>query len=162
MKLKTLNTAQIITLTDFPVHNEHILKIFFRIYQKGYGKIMPPCPVLHKKFVSFSGKLQEIFEEFIARNPQAEYFLLDGSHKTTAAALTGSRINVMVFETDKDIKEAYAMVEAGELFGLTVESTINGNVIDLIKHFSKNSYFETVQEKVVRMIAEKVIPRYMY
>ncbi len=162
MKLKLLSPDQIVTLTDFPVHNEQILKIFFRIYQKGYGKIMPPCPVLHKSFVSFSGKLQETFEEFVARNPQAEYFLLDGSHKTTAAALTGSKINVMVFETDKDIKDARAMVEVGELFSLAVESTINDGIKDLIKHFDRTPYFQTVQEKTLRMITEKVIPRYMY
>ncbi len=162
MKLKTLSPNQIITLNDFPVHNEQILKIFFRIYQKGCGKIMPPCPVLHKSFVSFSGSLQRVFEEFSGRNPQAEYFLLDGSHKTTAAALNGSKINVMIFETDKDIKEARSMVEAGELFSLAVENTINESILDLMKHFSKNPYFETVQDKTVRMIAEKIIPRYMY
>lgn len=162
MILKTLNSNQIITLNDFPVHNEQILKIFFRIYQKGCGKIMPPVPVLHKNFVSFSGKLQEIFEEFVARNPQAEYFLLDGSHKTTAAALTGSKISIMIFETDKDVKKAYAMAEVGELFSFILESTIRDIIHDLMKHFSKKSYFQTVQEKTMRMINEKVIPRYMY
>ncbi len=162
MKFKLLSSNEIITLTDFPVHNEQILKIFFRIYQKNCGKIMPPVPILHKSFVSFSGHLQEVFEEFCVRHPQAEYFLLDGSHKTTAAALNGSKINVMIFETDKDIKEAYGMAEVGELFSLTVESTINETIKDLMKHFNKNPYFQTVQEKTVRMIAEKVIPKYMY
>ena len=76
--------------------------------------------------------------------------------------MNGSKINVMIFETDKDIKEARSMVEAGELFSLAVENTINESILDLMKHFSKNPYFETVQDKTVRMIAEKIIPRYMY
>ncbi|MBU0458707.1 hypothetical protein KJ652_02160 [Patescibacteria group bacterium] len=158
-----LSPNQIITLHDFPLHSEQVLKLYFRIYQKGSGKIIPPCPVLNRKLVevSFSGKTKDAYDEFMSNNPQAEYFLLDGSHKTTAAALTGMPVSVMVYQEDKDIKEARELVSLGEIMSLTVQDSIQGNVNELKGYFDEKLIFETVEEKTLRMIEERVIPEYM-
>lgn len=162
MIIKELSPNQIITLNDFPVHNEHILKIYFKVFRDGYKKMIPPCPVLHKGFVApIFEKIFLEFKEFQRKNPHAEYFLLDGSHKTTAANLTGNKVKVMILENNKDIKEAKQLVNSGELFSLRVSDSISDNVKDLKKHFKKKQGFQTVEEKTKRMIKEKVIPAYM-
>jgi len=163
MQIKQLNANQIITLTDFPVYNGHILKIFFLVFRKKCSKIIPPCPVIDISLVApyFSGQLKIIFSKFINQNPQAKYFLLDGSHKTTAAALTGSKISVMIFKNNKDIQSAKKMVKTGDLFSLTVTDTIKNNAIELKNHFNKKKYFQTVAEKTELMAKKKVIPQYM-
>jgi len=163
MQIKQLNANQIITLTDFPVYNEHILKIFFLVFRKKCSKIMPPCPIMDISLVApyFSDKLKTIFSKFVNRNPQVKYFLLDGSHKTTAATLTGSKIAVMIFRNNKDILEAKKMVKTGDLFSLTVDDTIKDNAIELKNHFNKEKYFQTIAEKTELMVKKKVIPQYM-
>ena len=120
MKIKELNPSQIVTLNDFPVYNEHILKIYFKIFKDGYAKIIPPCPIIDKKMVisGFDENLNRLFKEFEKKHSKTEYFLLDGSHKTTAANLTGNKIKVMIFENDKDIEEAKKLVDTGDLFSL--------------------------------------------
>lgn len=109
----------------------------------------------------FSGRLKIVFSKFASRNPQAKYFLLDGSHKTTAAALTKTKIAVMVFQNNQDIRKAKKMVKAGDLFSLTVDDTIQDNAIELKNHFNKKKYFQTVEEKTKLMAKKKVIPQYM-
>src|SRR3990167_8761470 len=129
MQIKQLNANQIITLTDFPVYNEHILKIFFLVFRKNCSKIMPPCPVMDISLVAlyFTGKLKTVFSRFVSQNPRVKYFLLDGSHKTTAATLAGLKISVMIFKNNNDIREAKRMVKTGDLFSLTVDDTIKNN-----------------------------------
>ncbi|MFA6255237.1 MAG: hypothetical protein WC675_04400 [Patescibacteria group bacterium] len=163
MQIKRLNANQIITLTDFPVYNEQILKIFFLIFRKKCSKIIPPCPIMAISLVVpyFSGKLKIVFSKFASRNPQAKYFLLDGSHKTTAATLTGSKIAVMIFQNNKDIQIAKNMVKTGDLFSLMVDNTIKDNAIELKRHFNKKKCFQTVEEKTKLMVKKKVIPQYM-
>ncbi|MDD5331431.1 MAG: hypothetical protein PHE43_01230 [Candidatus Nanoarchaeia archaeon] len=163
MKIKELNPNQIITLNDYPVYNEHILKIFFKIFKEGYGKIIPPCLVIHKKLVIpvFNKNYNLKFKEFEKINLKAEYFLLDGSHKTTAATLTKNKIKVMIFENNKDIKEAKNLADIGELYNFTLPKTIKENIEILKKHFYRKKGFQTVENKTKRMIKEKAIPRYM-
>jgi ParB-like chromosome segregation protein Spo0J len=106
-------------------------------------------------------KLRDLFEEFYEKNPTAEYFLLDGSHKTTAATLSGNKIKVMVFDDEETIQEARRLTEKGVFFNFYLDDTIEGNIETLIRHFQQNSLFQTVQQKTERMVNEKVIPSYM-
>ncbi len=46
MKIKNIKPSEILTTQDFPVHNEHILKIYFKIAKKGHQEILPPTPVI--------------------------------------------------------------------------------------------------------------------
>ena len=169
MELKKLHPDQIVTLNSYPVHNEQILKIYFRIFQKGQSKIIPPCPVVHKSIGTpwIKGtenkvkKYNGLLTKFLKQHPKAEYFLLDGTHKTTAAALTRNRMPVMIFQSDKDIKEAKMLVEKGELFSLTTGNTIKESVEELKEHFFKTMIFQTVAEKTEKMVKNKILPKYM-
>ena len=125
MKHKLLRPNQIITLRDYPLYNEHTLRIYFRVFMKNQGKILPPCPVIHKSlgipFVSGkdtkSKRYNAILRDFLEKHPHSEYFLLDGSHKTTAATLSHKLIPALVIEHDRDFKEAKRLIESGEFFG---------------------------------------------
>jgi hypothetical protein len=169
MLKKKLRPEQIITLSDYPVHNDQILKIYFRVFQSGCSRIIPPCPVIHKSIGTpvIKGhskkilKYNKTLKTFLEKHPEAEYFLLDGSHKTTAAALTHKLIPVFVFESDKDIKYAKNLVEKGEIFSLTTGSTMRQLVEELKGHFFKTLHFQTVAEKTERMVKNKILPRYM-
>ncbi len=167
---KKLSPNQIITLADFPVHSEQCLKMYFRLFQKGCGKVVPPVPVIHKStgvpFARGSGQkvvaYNVLLSNFLEQYPKAEYFLLDGSHRTTAAALCHQKIPVMVFARDEDIAEAKRRVKSGELFGLTIGGdSIAEAITALEEHFFKERIFQTVAEKTQRMVQEKVIPQYM-
>lgn len=161
---------QIITLNDYPLYSEQVLKLYHRMFWKGQGRIVPPCPVIHKStgslFMSGRGKEAEKYNKllvkFFKEHPQAEYFMVDGSHKTTAAALCGQRISAMVFKTDKDIQEARKLVVKGEIISLTAGGkTIRAALQTLRKHFYASMFFETVAEKAARMVKDKKVPRYM-
>lgn len=162
MKIINLNPNQIITLNDYPIRNEQILKLYFRMAQ-GENKLVPPCPVIHKDLVinNFDTELRTAFNKFYKRNTKAEYFLLDGSHKTTALNLAHKKISAIVFESDKDIQEARKLVGRGELISLTTEKDIKREIKELKKHFNKNKRFETVKEKTNRLVKDKKVPKYM-
>lgn len=170
MKYKLLRPDQIITLRDYPVHNEHILKIYFKIFVKNQGKLLPPCPVIHKSLgIPFvkgkdvkSKKYNALLKKFLETHPHAQYFLLDGSHKTTAAALSHRLIPALIIEKDSDFKEARKLIEKGEFFGWhAVEKSIKEAIKVLAKHHLGTKKMLTVEDKARLMVKNKVIPRYM-
>ena len=163
MKIKILNPNQIITLNDSPIRNEQILKLYFRMFHKGKRSIVPPCPVIHKDLLvnNFNNKLKNLFRIFEIKNPKAQYFLLDGSHKTTAATLSHKRIPVMIFKSDRDIQNAKRLVEEGEIISLTTGATMKEAINALKRHFNKTKSFQTVEEKTNKMIIKKKLPAYM-
>lgn len=95
------------------------------------------------------------------KNSNAQYFLLDGSHKTTAANLTKNDCNVMVIENEKDIKEAIQMERIGEIFQYNLDSNIDGIINDLIEHLISKNFFQTVETKTNLLVNKKLIPEYM-
>lgn len=169
MKVKNLNPNQIIALNDYPLRNEHILKLYFRMFSKRKQDIAPPCPVIHRSLVRVTSKgnphkikeYHRIFHEFIKTHRKAEYFLLDGTHKTTAATLCHRPIQVIIFQSDKDIKVAKQMVEKGELISLTTGNSLSEISEILKKHFFKHITFQTVKEKTNKMVKGKALPVYM-
>lgn len=172
MRKTYLDPDQIITLSDFPVHNEHVLKMYYKMCHEGAHKLVPPCPVVKREVAlqpipSSSAKARrynQLLAAFVASHPNAKYVLLDGSHRTTAATLARKKTAVLVFETDKDIIEARKLVEKGVLLGLTA-GTKNNRMEEvantLQEHFLKAMQFQTVEEKTKRMVREKVVPGYM-
>lgn len=170
MKKISLHPRQIITLRDYPVFNEHILRIYFIIFKKNQGKILPPCPVIHKssgipyadgkdpRSVLYNKKLRRFLED----NPHAEYFLIDGSHKTTAADLSHRLIPAVVIEHDKDLKAAKKLIRNGDWFGwYSVEDSIKETVNNLAKHHLGAKEFWTVEDKTKKMVKNNVLPAYM-
>ena len=170
MKYKLLHPNQIITLKDYPLYNQHILRIYFRIFSKGQGKILPPCPVIHKStgipFASGkdakSKKYNALLNDFLKKNPEAEYFLLDGSHKTTAATLSKKMVPVVIIEQDKDLKEAKKLIKSGDFFGwYSVENSIKEVIEDLVNHHADTDKFLTVEDKAKLLVKNKDIPDYI-
>jgi len=122
---------------------------------------MALVPVIRKDLVRkhFSYELLKEFERFEAINPLAEYFMLDGSHRTTALTLTDCKIPIIIYETDKDIEKAKRLVKLGQVLkNATLDMTLEENCETLNQHFKGKSYFMTVEQKTQRMVNENIIP----
>lgn len=158
-----LSPDQIITINDYPVHSTHVLKMYFRMFQYGAGHIVPPCPVMHESLVvdSFNAETRLLFDDFRKEHRDAKYFLLDGSHKTTAACLAGSPIRAIDIRTNEMVHAMLKLVETGELLGCSLEKTVEANARWIAEDFTKRPGFQTALEKTQRMINEKIIDNYM-
>ncbi|MBT7902657.1 hypothetical protein HN587_02265 [Candidatus Woesearchaeota archaeon] len=169
MKLITLSAEQIMTTNDFPVHNEHILKIYFKI-AKTNPELLPPTPVipislglpLLSEDNEFAINHNVSLKKFFKDNPKVKYIMCDGSHKTTALTLTHNLINAMLIENDSDIKLFKQKEITGEIFSFACsENSIKEMLDDQAKHFSEAEFFQTVKSKTDRMVDAKIIPQYM-
>ncbi|MBU0466270.1 MAG: hypothetical protein KJ718_01585 [Nanoarchaeota archaeon] len=168
MKIKNLKPNEILTTKDFPVHNPHILKIYFSICKKGHKNILPPTPVIplsigqplldnkSKKAKEYNDRIKTFIKK-----KKVKYLMLDGSHKTTALALNHNKINSVIFEKDADIKEFADLVHTGEVFSLSTKETIRDSLLEMANHFKDAKFFESIEDKTKRMVKENVIPLYM-
>jgi len=169
MKVVKLQPNQIMTRNDFPLHNEQILKIYFRVCQKGHPEILPPVPVMHKStgLPLLRGKdksvkkYNEAIKNYFEDNPKVEYILTDGGHKTTAACLTRTPIYAVVLKTDKDVQKLKSLIKNGEYFNWATGNTIRTILREKAGHFFEAEFFQTVEDKTKRMVQAKVIPKYM-
>ena len=159
MKLKKLCPSQIITTRDFQVYSNDVLEKYFEIYRSGKGQELPPVPLIHKNLVMphFENEIWKILMVCLEKNPQAEYFLLNGSHRTTSATLTHHSIEGVLLRTEEDISQANQIRYMGEKYWHDLHPTIIKNIKDLADHFRGTLLFQTVQEKTNRMVEEKVI-----
>ncbi len=163
-----LQPDQVLSTHDFPVYNEHILKMYFRM-AKHAPELVPPTPVIHVSSGlpllpdshEHSQQHNQALTAYLNKHPDVEYIMLDGSHKTTALALTHNPIDALIIRTNEDIRQMFAMVEKGELFGFNNPDTFPQTLLDIATHLSKSTDFQTISSKTRRMIAAKVIPRYM-
>ncbi len=153
-----LNSNQIITLNDFPVHSEKALKAYVEMDKKGLK--MPPVLVVRKSVLE-PFLAEEIFNPFVDSHPEAEYFIMDGSHRTTTDCLNGNQIQAVIIESNDDIELAFKEVENGEIFGLPINGSFEKCIHDLANHFGDKPYFQTVLEKTEKMVKEKVLPDYI-
>jgi len=169
MKIKKLNSKEIMTTKDFPVHNPHVLKIYFKICKEGAEEILPPTPVIPFSvglpLLADNSKESEMYniriKEYLKNNSQIKYLMVDGSHKTTALTLTHKKIHAIILETEKDIKEVKELMKTGEIFGINSIHPIKKELKLLAKHFKDAKFFESVEDKTNRMVKKKVIPKYM-
>jgi hypothetical protein len=158
MKRIVLTGGQVITLNDYPLHSPRVLRQY--LDKCTAGEDLPLVPVIHKDVVRphFKGELAAIFREFEELNPAAMYFMLDGSHRTTALMLAGRQIHAVVYEMDGDIVEAKAAVKEGLILeNATLDYTVEENCEILVRHFTERPYFMTVQQKTDRMVKERII-----
>ncbi len=170
MKRKLLHPSQIITLRDYPVYNQQILKIYFQVFKNNQGKILAPCPVIHKSvgapyvegLSSKTKAYNTLLKKYLKKNPRAEYFLLDGGHKSAAATLAHKKLPVLVLEGDQDFLKARKMKKLGKLLGWhTVEKSVKDAVKDLTKHHFRTREFLTVEDKVKRMVKNKDVSKHL-
>ncbi|MBT4376954.1 hypothetical protein HOD29_06275 [archaeon] len=169
MKIKNLKPFEIITTRDFPVHNEHILKIYFKICKHGNEEILPLTPVipLSVGIPLLSGKTKkdkeynQMMKKFLKENKKVKYIMCDGSHKTTALTLTHKPIHAVILKTNSDMKEFRELVKTGEVFSMAAKKTIKDELKEKANHLRDADFFETVKDKTNRMAKEKVIPNFM-
>jgi hypothetical protein len=162
MKTIELNPNQIITLNDYPVYSDKDLREYFKKCQ--LKKELPLVPVVRKDIVRkyLDSKLIKKFQKFEEKNPDAEYFMLDGTHRTTALTLAGCKIAAIIYGKDEDIIEAKKLVAAGKILeNATLHYTLVENCKILNKHFNIRPYFMTVEQKTKKMAKENIIPQYM-
>ena len=100
-------------------------------------------------------------KNYLKNNKKIKYLMVDGSHKTTALALTHKKIHAMILKTDEDMNEVRDLIKAGEIFGIYKLGTIKGELKHMAEHFKTARLFESVEDKTKRMVKEKVIPDYM-
>jgi len=161
MKTITLTPHQIITLNDYPIYSAEMLRLYFD--QCLSGQDLPLVPVIYKAVVRqyFTPELSETLESFERANPLATYFMLDGSHRTTALTLTGRKINVIVYAADGDIAQARGLVATGQVLDNgTLAHSLAENCVILREHFQERAYFMTVQHKTEKLIRDGCIAHY--
>jgi hypothetical protein len=159
MKTTELNPNQIITLNDYPLHSNDVLSRYLDRCRT--GEALPFVPVIRKDIVRghFDAELSRTFADFEEQNPAAEYFMLDGSHRTTALTIAGRSIAAVIYGTDMDIREARGLVATGQILeNGTLDLTVAENCEVLGKYFSEKPYFMTVQQKAEKLIRENHIP----
>jgi hypothetical protein len=158
MRTIELNPDQIITLNDYPMYSDNVLNKY--LSKCKLGKEIPFVPVIRKNIVRkhFEGNILKIFEKFEDRNPLAKYFMLDGSHRTTAFTLASCKITAIIYERNKDIQEAKKLVATGQILESgTLDHTFEENCKILNEHFNEKPYFITVKQKTEKMIKENLI-----
>jgi len=158
MKYLELTPDEIIPINDYPIRMPDVMQDYVKRYKA--GEDIPKVPVIHKDLVKpyLTEELQGIFELFFKDHPNAKYFFLDGTHRTTAATIAGKEISVIVLENDQDIKDALEMVKQGILRDNGIEETdFAGNCNVLSDLFKKNPFFETVSQKTKRLKADGYI-----
>ncbi len=159
MELRQLEPNQIITLNDYPVHSNTILEKYFA--SATAGNQLPYVPIIATSIVReyLDDSLQKKLDQFENVNPEAQYIMLDGSHRTTALTLTKKSIKVIVYQTTKDIIEAKKLVASNKVCqNGTLDETIEENCKELNRHFRSKPYFMTVADKTQRMVDDGILP----
>jgi len=160
VKTTELQPNQIITLNDYPLYSNDVLSDYLDRCRR--EEALPFVPIISKDIVRrhFGAELSQVFAEFEEKNPAAEYFMLDGSHRTTALTLACRSIAAVIYETDMDINEARGLVVTRQILeNGTLDHTVEENCEILSKYFGEKPYFMTVQQKAEKMIREDHIPR---
>lgn len=135
MERRLLQPEQIIVPGEYELGNESILKIYFRVFDRGHGGDLPPVIVTTAgSFERLQDRLEEGYKMWEDQKPeivaqrredygalfevlkQHPYLLIDGNHKTAAATLTHNPIPALELQRDEDFEEIERMVEKGELF----------------------------------------------
>ena len=146
MQLITLQPTQIIVPGERHLWSDDLLKVYFRMFDKGHGEDLPPVIVAKNNLVSSDGRnarLEDVVEKLsswgssrgrqeytalqITEITQAyakfeeiigrsPFYLIDGNHRSVAATLTSSPIYALELESNRDIAEIKRMVIRGELF----------------------------------------------
>ena len=171
---KMLHPDQLVALKDYPIRHTKILRIYYQVFSEGKGKAVSPCPVIpkpqgvlylrskDKRFKPYNAEL----EKFMKSHPKARYFLLDGNHRSIAAALAHRSMPALILRTDSDIKKARKMLKAGELPGTySISNSVKSEIAILARHYAKHFQqrpaFYTVAEKAELLVKNGKIPRYI-
>ncbi len=169
MERRILQPEQIIVPGEYELGNESILKIYFRVFDRGHGEDLPPTLVTHKSKINPSylrGRYDEGYHpnEFYQKlmDSEAEYLLLDGNHKSVAATLRHSPIYSLDLEDRADVGKARKMVRNGELFDFPHEGDSLVEIANsFITYIFQDEVIMTVRERVDKLTSNGDLPKYM-
>lgn len=209
MKQSKINPSRIIVPGEFNIGNEAILKIYFRAFSKGHGNDYPPVIVTRiNEFDRFREFLEDErfgfprwekpglknilepgtlearrqdYQTLFSVLKSHPYVLLDGNHRTCAAALTHRKISALEVESDEDLNEVRRMVEEGKLFSFNNDETdiynlkrsfvayclnlnvreCDGNITFPSTCKSYLKYTKSVSQRVEDLVSAKELPGYM-
>ena len=196
MDRRVLQPEQIIVPGEYKLGNESILQIYFRVFDRGHGGDLPPVIVAHRDSADMFHDVTELdsgdvnyrnhktfYENYNrilhnAFNSGAEYFLLDGNHKSVAATLTHEPLSALELQVDEDIQRGKQMIESGELFNWTIPGeTLDESMAKLRNHLEGylrenvegihligtviDTFPLTVKERVDLLTANGDLPQYM-
>jgi len=192
MERKLLQPEQLIVPGEYKLGNELVLKIYFRLFNSGHGEDLPPVIVVHNETVSdfyakdsselrkkdpnylYFKRCYEAFNQALANKigAGAEYFLLDGNHKSVAATLSHSPIFSLELESDVDFHQGKRLVESGDLFNWTIpgdslEEAVNRlrdrlfecGCLDASNFYPKT--LKTVKQRVDELTSNADLPSHM-
>ncbi|MBI4152221.1 hypothetical protein HY495_00790 [Candidatus Woesearchaeota archaeon] len=172
MDRKIVQPKQIIVPGEYELGNQSILKIYFRVFDRGHGGDLPPVIVAHnsignrgERYFTLNPRIVGDYRNRVQSyiNKGAEYFLLDGNHRAVASALTDHPIDTLELQSDEDIKKFRKMVERGELFDWEQESGSLIEIVDDFEFFCWEHLDEmmTVEERVKQLTSNGDLPQYM-
>ena len=67
----------------------------------------------------------------------------------------------MIIDNDKDILEIQNKIKSGDVFSFASPDKLKKIIQSTAEHYLDADFFQTVESKTLRMIKEKVIPKYM-
>ena len=201
MERRILQPEQIIVPGEYELGNESILKIYFRIFDRGHGKDLPPVVVVNSGLITKQARQERLQEQIVymkkseeanekihapygasylmakpaiqeteeryrkieGKLESAPYYLIDGNHRTAAAALTHSPISALELQGDGDFEEIKKMIERGKLFDFKrPETSLQTLVLEFENCVLK--YIEcckTIRERIDELISNGNLPPYM-
>ncbi|MFA5141950.1 MAG: hypothetical protein WC471_03195 [Candidatus Woesearchaeota archaeon] len=165
MKLTEVNPRQVIALRDYPLHDNRFLELYYSIYKQGGGNLLAPVPVIAIGEVLdyLKGYSRDcMFRDFKPVHPDSDYFLIDGNHRSIAAALAGKPIFAMWIREKADLMEAHRLQEQGGMTGwANIPFTIGDLAYGLANHHATTDRFMTVEEKAIMLAKNNQLPRYI-
>jgi len=153
MKKILILPEAIITSNYYILHSVKHFREYIKLYKSKKRRLIPPVPVIPAPLVTrkFNAILKEKFNKFKKKHQKAKYFLLDGSHRTTAAYITNNKISAIVIEKRSDVSKAIKMWKSGKLKQWRLGDAMEKIVGDLVTHFNKKPRFHTVNEKANKL-----------
>ncbi|MBW3003404.1 hypothetical protein KY337_02485 [Candidatus Woesearchaeota archaeon] len=212
MERRILQPEQIIVPGEYELGNESILKIYFRVFDKGHGENLPPVIVVRSDLRSENQRkkdlknklndlqrslsrydpfemmyvtglisqkerdlrqidvLKGVYDRFAAIIGQSPYYLIDGNHRSAAAALTHQPIYALELQSSRDLNEVRKMVKKGDLFDFKRPEK---SLTRLVKSFEEWCIGEgclssghiddvmTVRERIDALTSNGDLPQYM-
>lgn len=149
MKVILVNPNEVITSNWNFLHSKSAFNKYLNLHKSKKSQIITPVPLTPINLIEnhFNDKQKKSFNNFKQTHKEAKYFLLDGSHRTTAADITNNKIRAILIEKDKDIEEALKMKKEGKIKTWRLGHNINKIIKELLSHFNSKPGFQTVSEK---------------
>ena len=144
-------------MNDYPpLHSPDAFSKYLQKFKT--GEEVTAIPIIPKHIVidyfrRFSNRFNEYedkLNQFLAANPDVEYFSFDGKHRSAAAVVADKQIPCVLIENDNDFIE---ILNSGKYPRL--ESTIDATLKIMEEHYFSTKKFWTIETKVKEIIKDR-------